>query len=241
VVSDTCILIHGFTGNPAELQPLGDALKRNGYETVLPVLAGHCGTVEDMRQATAVAWVESVERLARDLLDEGKNVHLIGFSAGAMIAAILAARYPVQTVTALAPAVFYVGPQQTYRQIANLIKESWNVHGLPVDYLKTRMERMVQTPLKSLQQFRRLVAMGKAAVPKVTQPLCVIQGKKDELVEPRSADFVYKLARSQVKEIHYLPHAGHEVCLGADYPWVEEYVLDFLSRGDVHSNHQAQA
>lgn len=46
------LLIHGFTGLPAELLLMGEALNKQGF-TVLGVrLAGHGTTVEDMSHMT---------------------------------------------------------------------------------------------------------------------------------------------------------------------------------------------
>lgn len=227
--NDTCVLIHGFTGSPAELEPLGDALEANGYEVVLPILAGHGGTKDDLRKATASAWIQSVTPIVEDLLQEGRRVHLIGFSAGAMIAAIVAAQQPVDSVTMLAPAVYYNGAKQTFHQIADLIKATWNSSAYSKDYLRLQLDRVIQTPLKSVQQLRRLVTLGKAALPKVTQPVCVLQGEQDDVVEPRGADFAYHGVASQIKELYYLPNSGHLLCHEADCQLVQNYVLGFLS------------
>ncbi|WP_054967398.1 alpha/beta hydrolase [Alicyclobacillus ferrooxydans] len=222
-----CVLIHGFTGTPEELAPLAEALLAEGYDVELPVLPGHCGSKADLETATASQWLQAVEPVIEAGLAEGP-VHLIGFSMGAMIASVMAAKYPVTTVTMLAPAVFYVGTKQLFRQIAGVIKESWDKGANTSTYLKQRIERVSQTPLKSVKQFRRIVQLGKTALPQVTQPLCVIQGEMDEVVEPRGASYVYHTVGSHEKEIHWLPQAGHMVCYSQVSSVLNAYVIDFL-------------
>ncbi|QQE79987.1 carboxylesterase [Alicyclobacillus sp. SO9] len=225
---DACILVHGFTGSPEELEPLASVLEKSGYQVLLPVLAGHCGTKEDLKKATAVGWIRGVEETLKEAMHQYEKVHLIGFSAGAMVCAVLAAKYPVESVTMLAPAVYYLGSKQTFREMANLIKATWNSNGFSRDDLKTRMDKMSQVPLKSVQQMRRLVTRGKAALPDISQPVCIIQGRQDEIVEPRGAEYAHATVSSFIKEIHYLENSGHMLCLEGDRNKVQQYVLDFL-------------
>lgn len=222
-----CILVHGFTGSPVELEPLAEVLCKEGFDVRVPVLHGHGHTKEDLRSATASSWIHSVEPLVEQAVQE-RCVHLVGFSMGAMICAVLAAKYPIASITMLSPAVFYVGPKQMFRQIAGAIKESWDERHFDSTYLKKRIDKMSKTPLSSIKQFRRMVQLGKAALPHVTAPLCVIQGEKDEVIEPRSASYACTKIASQHKELHYLPHSTHIICHGAEYEKVNEIVISFL-------------
>ncbi|MCL6452155.1 MAG: alpha/beta fold hydrolase [Alicyclobacillus sp.] len=221
-----CILIHGFTGTPQDLEPLATALRAQGYTVHCPLLAGHGGTREDLESATATAWVDSVGPLVRTALTQGP-VHLVGFSMGAMIAAILAASYPIASVTMLAPAVFYVGTQKLFRQIAGVIKETWDAPR-PSAYLKDRINRISQMPLSSVKQFRRVVLMGKAAIPKMVAPLCIVQGLLDETVEPRGANWVYQYAGSAEKSLYWLPASRHLICHGPEADRAAEMVCTFI-------------
>jgi carboxylesterase len=224
-----CVLVHGFTGSPEEVEPLAKALRDAGYSVSLPTLYGHGESKEELRNATTTAWIQSVEPIVVKQVALG-SVHLVGFSMGAMVCAVLAARYPVASITMLSPAVFYVGPKQMFRQIAGVIKESWAGRDLGAAYLRKRIDKMSNTPLSSIKQFRRMVQIGKAALPKVTAPLCVIQGEQDEVVEPRGAAYVCTHAASAHKELHYLPQSTHMVCHGAECESVNRLVLSFLQR-----------
>jgi carboxylesterase len=224
-----CVLVHGFTGSPHELGPLAKALRDAGFSVSVPTLYGHGESREELRTATTTAWIQSVEPIVQNKV-EREPVHLIGFSMGAMVCAVLAARYPVASVTMLSPAVFYVGPRQVFRQIAGVIKASWGQGDWGVAHLQKRIDKMSNTPLSSIKQFRRMVQIGKAALPRVTAPLCVIQGEKDEVVEPRGASYVCTKAASVHKELHFLPESTHLVCHGAECESVNRIVLSFLGR-----------
>ncbi len=223
-----CVLVHGFTGSPEELEPLADALRDAGYEVSVPVLYGHGSGSEDLRGATASSWIQSVQPIVETAIANGP-VHLIGFSMGAMVCAVLAAKFPVASITMLSPAVFYVGPRQLFRQIAGVIKESWAGREFDSTALRKRIDKVSNTPLSSVKQFRRMVQLGKAALPDIRAPLCVIQGEKDEIVEPRSASYVCTKAASELKELHFLSQSTHLICHGAEYQTVNHLVLKFLS------------
>lgn len=225
---EQCILIHGFTGSPEELEPLREVLAKAGYEVTCPVLHGHGGTREDLKRATASNWVMSVQPLVEAALKRGP-VHLIGFSMGAMIAALMARKYPVASVTMLAPAVYYSSSKQMFSQMARLIKTSWNTSGSKTDFIRSQLEKAAQTPLQSVRQFRRLIQTAKPALAELTAPLCIIQGEQDEVIEPRSAAFVYNAVTSVQKEVHYLQESEHMLCYGPEAEVVNQLVLEFLT------------
>ncbi|MCL6517477.1 alpha/beta fold hydrolase [Alicyclobacillus sp.] len=225
-----CVLVHGFTGSPEELTPLAERLQDAGYDVVVPTLAGHGGDRDDLRTATASAWIQSVVPHVRNAVGK-RPVHLVGFSMGAMICAVVARRQSVTSLTMLAPAVYYVGPTQMFRQIAGVIKDTWGTKASP-GQLRQRIDKVTSTPLQSLMQFRRAVLMGKSALPHLTLPVCVVQGEKDELVEPRSALYVHSAVRSECKELHMIPNAGHMLCYSAQADRVGDIVLNFLDRVD---------
>ena len=228
MMDEQCILIHDFTGSPAELDPLADALKSAGYQVTCPVLYGHGGSRDELKRATASSWVMSVQPLVEEQLKRGP-VHLVGFCMGAMIATILAKKFPVASVTMLAPAVYYSSSKQMFHQMARLIKASWDKSGSRLDHLRNRMEAISQTPLPSVRQFRRLIQTARPSLSELTVPLCVIQGEQDEVVEPRSAVYVYNAVQSMQKEVHYLKQSEHMLCLGPEADTVNALVLSFLA------------
>ena len=51
---DACLLLHGLTGSPAELRPVGEALAQAGFRAVGPLLPGHGTSPEDLGKAMRV-------------------------------------------------------------------------------------------------------------------------------------------------------------------------------------------
>ena len=46
------LLIHGLGGTPVEMRYIAQGLARAGYTVHVPQLAGHCGTVEELKATT---------------------------------------------------------------------------------------------------------------------------------------------------------------------------------------------
>ena len=85
------LLIHGFTGLPAELVMMGRYLQQRGC-TVLGVrLAGHGTTVEDMSHMTAEDWLDSVRDGYAVLRGSCEHIFVAGHSMGGLLALLLAA------------------------------------------------------------------------------------------------------------------------------------------------------
>ena len=83
------LLIHGFTGLPAELLLMGEFLNKQGF-TVLGVrLAGHGTTVEDMSHMTWEDWMDSVRDGYALLSGYCEDISVIGHSMGGLFALLL--------------------------------------------------------------------------------------------------------------------------------------------------------
>lgn len=89
-----CLLIHGFTGSPAEMRPLGEFLHTKGLTVSAPLLPGHGGHPDDLNHVTWRDWVTTAENALATLAASCKSVFVAGLSMGALIACHLAAEHP---------------------------------------------------------------------------------------------------------------------------------------------------
>src|SRR5207247_2364206 len=56
-----CLLVHGFTGTPEEMRPLGEALAARGFPVYGVRLAGHGTDVAEPARTRWTDWFASVE------------------------------------------------------------------------------------------------------------------------------------------------------------------------------------
>ncbi len=211
-----CLLIHGFTGSPYEVEPVAAHFAGRGWRIEMPVLAGHDNPPASMRQVTWQDWIKSAEIPLKDMLSTCDKVYLIGFSMGGMIAAHLAVKYPVAKLVLLNASVFYINPQQLFKDVASLIKSNFTYAAESRELFRRYLSKATATPPRSIIHFRHLIKVLKNDFSHITVPTLIIQGGQDNLVEPRSAQYIYDTIQSREKELHILPESKHIICHDRD-------------------------
>ena len=88
------MLVHGLTGTPKEMLSVAKRLNKYGFTAFCPVLAGHCGTEEDLLATRWQDWARSAERALLEFRDQVDVVFVGGLSAGAVLSLYLADRHP---------------------------------------------------------------------------------------------------------------------------------------------------
>lgn len=103
---EACLLIHGFTGSPWDLRPLGEVLARHRYFVTAIQLPGHCTTPEAMASVTSADWKAAAERALLQI-NGFRQVFIVGLSMGALLALIASAAHPdrVSGLALIAPAM----------------------------------------------------------------------------------------------------------------------------------------
>jgi carboxylesterase len=227
---ELCIIIHGFTGNPWEVEPLANALERMGYEVITPLLPGHSIYKERMEKVTALDWIQMVERIVKHAIGENKQVHMIGFSMGAMIASIMAYRYPISTLVLLSPAVYVLTPYLLRMKLEKFFQRTRKARSLSGQTVLNSPPLTRSTPIYNFFQFHKVVRQAKRIFQHISIPMCIIHGQKDETVDPRSSELIYSVASSKEKELHYLPLSRHHICQDCEVDSVIQTVIKFLKK-----------
>ena len=96
-----CLLVHGFTGAPAEMRLLGEYLNKQGHSVLGVRLAGHGTDVKDMIRTQYKDWLASVEDGWNLLQGHTERVFVIGLSLGGVLSLTFSARFPVAGVVAM--------------------------------------------------------------------------------------------------------------------------------------------
>src|SRR5688500_7219834 len=90
---DACLLLHGFTGSPWDLRPLGEALAARGLYVKAPRLPGHGTTPEALLTVTHCHWEEAAQEALWTLRNR-RRVFVAGLSMGALLSLRLAVHAP---------------------------------------------------------------------------------------------------------------------------------------------------
>jgi carboxylesterase len=185
------LLLHGFTGSPWEVRPLGESLAARGYHVLGPLLPGHGTTPEAMLYVTYVDWEHEAER-ALHQLKGFERVYVAGLSMGALLGLLLAARFPhrVRALALLAPAMRLKSRSAALIRVLRVLKhhpfdDLW-VRKTSSD-LEDEAERanapvLPRYPAARLRDLFALQALAAQAVPSVRAPSLVAVSEQDHVV-----------------------------------------------------------
>jgi carboxylesterase len=85
------LCLHGFTGSPAEMRPLGSFLAECGYTALGPVLPQHGGLPHELKGVKWRAWAQAAHSALDQLAARCEHVFVAGLSMGGLLTLHLAA------------------------------------------------------------------------------------------------------------------------------------------------------
>src|SRR5690625_4016887 len=120
-----CLIIHGYTGGPYEVEPLREFLEeKTDWHIVVPALKGH-GKELHLKEVSYKIWLKEAELQLLRLKVKCETVYVIGFSMGGMIAAYLAAHHTIDKLVLLATARRYLSLKYLSYHIAEMIGDGF--------------------------------------------------------------------------------------------------------------------
>src|SRR5262249_59907002 len=84
------LVLHGFTGTPFEVRPLGERLAKRGLTVVGPVIPGHCTTPQALGETSWRDWQAGAAAALDGLRARCDRIAVAGLSMGGLLAARLA-------------------------------------------------------------------------------------------------------------------------------------------------------
>jgi esterase/lipase len=227
---ELCIIIHGFAGNPWEVEPLAYALEKKGYEVMTPLLPGHSLDKAKMEKITSLNWITMIEKIVKQAIEENKKIHMIGFSMGSMIASIMASRYEISTLVLLSPPVYVLTPSVLKTRLGRFFQHTEKKRSVSVHPSPKNQPFIRSIPVYNLFQFQKIVRQAKKIFRHISIPICIIHGLKDEIVDPRSSQWIFRTVSTIEKELHHLPLSKHHICRDCEIDTVVKIVENFLKR-----------
>lgn len=228
------LLVHGFTGSPAEMLLLGQFLNERGYTVLAPRLCGHGTSPDEMAGTNWTNWYHCVCDGYHLLRNICRRIHVIGLSMGGLLAMKLAMGYEVEKVVALS------APIHIADQNLGLLPPKEETVGMFIRKERRRIAGLApcysvaynQTPLVSVHSLLSLIESVMHALPQLKKPLLIVQSKKDRTVLPNSGTYIYQNAGSEEKELFWLEHSGHLVTLDMEREVVFEKIIEFIGSQD---------
>jgi carboxylesterase len=238
-----CLLIHGFTGSPWEMRPLGEVLAARGFPARGVRLAGHGTDPGDLAGTRWPDWYASASEGLVRLAGEAPRRALVGLSMGALLALRLAVSRPAE-VDALVlcatplrlgdararwlPALSRLPPVWRWiaRRYGMIPKPLGSDITDPVARAASPSYKI--SPIVGVLEVLRLQAVVRRDLARVTQPVLLLHGRHDRSVPLENLDLLRRQLGSRRVESHVLERSGHVLTVDLDREEVARLVGDFL-------------
>ncbi len=233
--STGCLLIHGFTGTPAEMRPLGDFLAEKGYSVLGIRLSGHGTKMADIQRSHWQDWSGSVLDGWHLLQSSTDKIILMGLSMGGVLALYHASFLPVQGVVSLST-LYQLEPGLKLTLLPFLSgiipykakgKSDWHNPDAAKDHISYE-----KFPTRAIVQLTLLLQEMRNSLPNVTVPALLMHAKGDLVIGPENMSRIYQElgTAEENKEMVLLENSGHVVTRDSDKMIVFNKVLSFIQR-----------
>lgn len=174
-----------------------------------------------------MCWVQH----AKDQLDQYKktnrDIYLVGFSMGGVIASYLAAMVPVKKLVLLAPAFSYINMDMITDAITKSAISLWT----------NDKKEEIQLPRSFYSAFSELIKNLKKYITKVDCPILFLHGDEDEVISIKSSINAYDKVPHERKKLIILHEGHHRLLMDEKVNW-EAYQIMKLFFDDHLLNEQ---
>ncbi|EMF48283.1 Carboxylesterase [Planococcus halocryophilus Or1] len=208
------ILLHGFTGNSADVRMLGRFLETNGYTSIAPHFAGHGVAPEELVGTGPTDWWKDVEQAYDTLIEEGySEIAVAGLSLGGVFSLKLGYTKPIKGIVSMCAPMNMKSTDLMYQGVLKYARDYKNYEGKSDELIEKEIEAFQEKPMESLADLRDLVADVKEHVDHIYAPLFVVQGRLDTVIDTDSANVIYDNSESTDKHIKWYENSGHVITL----------------------------
>lgn len=246
------LLLHGFTGTPAEVKPLAENLAPFGWRLAAPLLPGFGPDIVNLNRRGRSDWLAHARSAWADVA-QSKPRLLVGFSMGAALSIHLAHEDPPDLLVLLAPfwrqpgflarlvplARRLLPPLRPFRKAdfsdPNLrlnIERYLPDADLDDPYVQERIRQDFVLPINAIHEVFQFGAAAAGLAPSLRCPVLVVQGEQDSVVHPRQTHrLVEKLPPSHT---HYEQISGRHQLLASGSASLERVTTLITSRLNPH-------
>ena len=231
------LLVHGFTGSPQSMRPLGRYLGDKGLAVAGVRLPGHGTTWEDLNARRAEEWIEAAEDAFHQLAATKDQVFLVGLSFGGALCLDIAARYPdgVAGVVCLAPFLFTKDPRRFLTPLIRRVAKS--IPGVANDIFDPDQRELAyeRFPVGAGHLMLKYTKRVQAELGAVRSPTLLIHSRNDHTANPANSQVIHDAISSEDKELVWLDRSYHVITLDVDRDEVNERTFNFIKERSTHA------
>jgi carboxylesterase len=227
------LCLHGLTGTPYEVRPLGAALAGAGIRAVGPVLPGHDRSAAELAATPYTEWLEASRQRLLELRDRHERVFVVGLSLGGLLALALSAEERVDALVVvgtplrLPPTIRWLVPV-----LKHVVPYPRKAAGSDIrdPAARRRHPSLPVMPLASVHELMRLQERVVRGLSRIAAPILIAHGRHDATARLADAHAIHAQVASAQRELLVLPDAGHVVPVDLGGPRLAAAAAEHLSR-----------
>ncbi|PDY44506.1 carboxylesterase [Bacillus pseudomycoides] len=227
------LLLHGFTGNSADVRMLGRFLEKKGYTCHAPIYKGHGVPPEQLVRTGPEDWWKDVMAAYQHLKDQGyEKIAAVGLSLGGVFSLKLAYTVPILGVVPMCAPMYIKSEEIMYQGILAYAREYKKREQKSPEKIAEEMMEFKKTPMNTLKALQDLIRDVRNNVDMIYAPTFVVQARHDEMINTDSANIIYNGVESTLKEIKWYEDSTHVITLDKQRDELHEDVYNFLEQLD---------
>ncbi|WP_179863023.1 MULTISPECIES: alpha/beta hydrolase [Bacillus] len=227
------LLLHGFTGNSADVRMLGRFLEKKGYTCHAPIYKGHGVPPEQLVHTGPEDWWKDVMNAYQHLKDQGyEKIAAVGLSLGGVFSLKLAYTLPILGAVPMCAPMYIKSKEIMYQGILAYAREYKKREQKSPEKIAEEMMEFKKTPMNTLKALQDLIRDVRNNVDMIYAPTFVVQARHDEMINTDSANIIYNGVESTLKEIKWYEDSTHVITLDKQRDELHEDVYNFLEQLD---------
>jgi carboxylesterase len=237
-----CLIVHGLTETPACVSSLKDRLAASGYKVASPCLAGHGGTIDDLKRSTWRQWYETVRISYNELRKSAEKIYYVGNSLGSLLGlklaldegwglralALIGTPIVLTRMSALfVPLVRYTPLRYAFRFKAKNFEKT--VHD-PEGRLFYKACTNTHIPSNSIFELVDLQHLLLKDLKKISNPLLLLHASTDHIAPVRNVEIIKNNVSSQAVETIVFENSGHVIPLDYERIAAADRIVKFFER-----------
>ena len=227
------LVVHGFTGTPASVRGIAEAMALAGYDVELPRLPGHGTTVTDMLATEWSSWSGEVALAVERLTSRGSDVVAVGQSMGATLVLRAALDHPAISALVCINPLTRVRDTETMAMLDDLLDDGLVVapgEGSDIADPDSSDIAYAGTPIAPL---RSLLLHGVAPIAdrygEISVPLRLFTSRNDHVVDPGDSEHLAAVYGGPVEHT-WLDRSYHVATRDYDRDLIVAESLAFVAR-----------
>ncbi len=234
--SRAVLLLHGFTGNSADVRMLGRFLEKHGYTSHAPIYRGHGKEPEALLQYTPEDWWEDAQEAYDYLRKLGyEEIAVIGLSLGGTLALRLASCKKVKGVVPMCTPILFDREKQLISAFKFYARQFKQFERKSETTIEQEVNTLLEQSRTLFEQIGPFIEETSSYVELIYAPAFVVQARKDEIINPDSANRIYEQLESVEKDIKWYENSPHVITTGPERYELHEDILQFLNSLDWES------